>query len=176
VTDSRPRPEYGEYATPEEQAAAIGTVPEAVQDITPQAVVPNVTPAPALAAGQPRRWDMIATVLLLAIGAYVTVASFGQYADMQNTLQQTYAAYGYTGTFPNPDLTRTIGVTLNIVQPVVLILAALLSARFLRAGRVAFWIPLVGGVFVTIVTGVLFAVIVGADPAFVTYFTEQASK
>lgn len=167
MTDERSRPEYGEYASPEEQAAAIGTVPEAMQDITPQAVVPEADIAPI------RRWDIIASVALIVIGAYATFSSIPQFANLQGTIEGIYAVYGYTGTYPNPALASAIGIAINIVQPVALVLAMIISARRLRGGHIAFWIPLVAGVIVTIVAGALLVTAFYSDPAFIS-FLEKA--
>jgi hypothetical protein len=167
VTDERPRPEYGEYATPEEQAAAIGTVPEAMQDITPQAVVPEEQPRPALSPA--RRRDLIASVALIVIGAWITFSSLAQYANLQATIEQVYTGYGYTGTYADPALASAVGITLNIVQPVALAIAAIFTARRLRAGKVAFWIPLVAGVVVSLISLALIVVVFAADPAFMAF-------
>jgi hypothetical protein len=168
-TTARPLPEYGEYATPEEQAAAIGTVPEAMQDITPQAVV---EPAPVVVS-QGRRWDIIATVALLIFGAYATFSSIPQFANLQGTIEEVYAAYGYTGTYPNPGLANAIGVTLNIVQPIALVLAMFFGARRLRAGKVSFWIPLGAGIVVTIVASALLITAFYSDPSFLAFVAKS---
>jgi Family of unknown function (DUF6264) len=164
----RPLPEYGEYATPEEQAAAIGTVPEAIQDITPQAVV---APEPVVVSPR-RRWDIIATVALLIFGAYATFSSIPQFANLQGTIEEVYAAYGYTGTYPDPGLASAIGITVNIVQPIALVLAMFFSARRLRAGKVSFWIPLGSGIIVTIVASALLITAFYSDPAFLAFLAK----
>lgn len=163
MSDERPaRPEYGEYASPEDQAAASGVQPH----WEPPAVAGGA-PEPERAA--PRRWDVVLTVLLVAIGAYTTINSVGAYLDLPGTFQRLYDAYGYTGTFPATDLARPIGVVLAIVEPVALVLAVALSARQMRRGRVTFWIPLTIGAVATILASVLLVVVLWQDPGFVQF-------
>lgn len=169
MTDQRPRPEYGEYATPEEQAEAIGTVPEAMQDITPQAIVDVPAATPAAALPVQRRWDLVLTIVLVAVGTYVTFSSLSVYADLGGFMQEVYATYGYTGTLADPSLASAVGIALNIVQPVLLVLAVVLAARSLRAGRVTFWIPLAAGVLAFVIWFVLVVVIFVSDPGLMNY-------
>lgn len=173
MSDTRPTPEYGEYATPEEQAAAIGTVPEAMQDITPQATPHAAVETPSSTLAPARRWDVIATVALVVFGAYVTFSSIPQYADLQATIEQVFAGYGYTGTYANPSLAHGVGIALNIVQPIGLLIAVVFSARRLRSGRISFWIPLSTGIIVGIVSLALMAVVFLSDPSFMAFFEKS---
>jgi hypothetical protein len=164
MTDSRPVPEYGEYASPEQQAAAMGVVPDPV--IAPPPTVAAVAP-PVLA---PRRWDLVISLALIAIGAYATLSSIGQYADLAGLLNSVHGVYGYDGSYPDPALANGIGLGLNIIQPVALVLVIWLTMRRLRSGRIAFWIPLVVGAIVSVLLVIGFAIVLTQDPGFLAYF------
>lgn len=166
MTEARERPEYGEYATPEEQAEAMGT-PTA--PFVQAAIVEPVALAEASAAivrPQPRRWDLVLTIALVVLGAYGVFNGFAANADLAYTITQAYAALGYDGQFPDVERANAVGLTLNIVQPILLILAVSLSSLSLRRGRVTFYIPLAAGVLSTIISVILLMTLIYADPGF----------
>lgn len=178
MTETRPRPEYGEYATPEEQAEAMGTptapdVPAAAVDYPPPAVTDSAAPAATAAGpGKPRRWDLVISMTLIIFGVYVTISGLSTYSDLAASLTQIYGMYGYDGTYPNSDQARVIGTALNVINPVLLVLTIWLTYRRTRLGRISFWIPLVAGVVSTVVSTILLMVLLFADPAFVQFMTE----
>jgi hypothetical protein len=166
VTEARERPEYGEYATPEEQAEAMGT-PTA--PFVEAAIVEPAALAEASAAivtPQPRRWDLVLTIALVVLGAYGVFNGFASNADLAYSITQAYTALGYDGQFPDIERANAVGLTLNIVQPILLALAVLLSGLSLRRGRVTFYIPLAAGVLSTIVSGILLMTLIYSDPGF----------
>nr|WP_262927701.1 DUF6264 family protein [Microbacterium sp. NIBRBAC000506063] len=78
MSDTRPRPQFGEYATPEQQRAAMGLPPETVAPAPALAPEP-VAPSDGAASAPPkprRRWDRFLTFALLAYGL-ITVISAG---------------------------------------------------------------------------------------------------
>lgn len=166
MTDTRPRPEYGEYATPEEQAEAMGGVLPVVE--TPAPVVDVVAP-PVVAEKQPRRWDLVTTIALIIFGIYTTISGFATYSDLAYSLGQVYALYGYDGQYPNAEQAASVGLVINIVQPVLLIVTIWLSTVWLRKGRVTFWIPLTAGLVSGITSSALLMTLLFADPGFVAF-------
>lgn len=162
MSDGRPSglPEYGEYATPEEQAAASGVQPH---------WDPPVVAEPEPAGAAPQRWDVVLTIVLVAIGTFITINSIAGYADLPGTLAQIYAAYGYEGAVASAELASRVGIVLSIVNPALLVIAVVISAARLRAGRVTFWVPLLIGAIATVVSIVLFGVVLAGDPAFVDF-------
>ena len=77
MTDARERPEYGEYATPEEQAEAMGTptapfVEAAI--VEPEALADA---AAAVTRPQPRRWDLVLTIALIVVARPATWSRTG---------------------------------------------------------------------------------------------------
>ena len=165
----RPRPQYGEYATPEDQAAAMG-MPERVTPTAPLEQAPPVAATPYPGAGvatarTPRTWDRVLTIILLALGAYTVVNYFDTFANLGRVLTETFVASGYEA-FQSVDLANQLGVVANIVVMSLFALTALLTIASLRAKRITFWIPLVGGVLAFIAVVVIMAFIVVADPSF----------
>jgi hypothetical protein len=167
------RPEYGEYATPEEQAAAMGTdIPVVVAEQLP--VAPPLMAVP-VASAQPRRWDRILTIALLAMGTIFVISSTSTYADLPYSISEVYALYGFEGTHPDAELANSVGLAINIVQVVLLIIAIVLSWFTLRRGRLSFYIPLVAGVLANIVGTVLLTTLLLADPSFVDFMQSTFS-
>lgn len=169
MTDARERPEYGEYATPEEQAEAMGTptapfVEAAI--VEPEALADA---AAAVTRPQPRRWDLVLTIALIVVGTYQVFTGFVSYSDLPYTLSQVYALMGYDGDYPDIERANAVGLAINIVQPVLLVIAILLAMRSLRRGRVTFYIPLIAGVVSTIILFVFFAVLLAGDPALMKF-------
>ncbi|MDM4763384.1 DUF6264 family protein [Galbitalea sp. SE-J8] len=193
----RERPEYGEYATPEEQAAASGMTLEeflergrprpraagAVEDAPREATGVGARPvasapppyATADAPRRSRRWDVLLTVVLIGMGTFSTINGIATYPDLPTTLASAYELYGYTGPVEPVGLARAVGIALAIIEPVVLLIAIAISVRRLRHGKVSFFVPLIAGVVVGIVAAALFATVVFSDPGFLGYLTSVST-
>lgn len=173
---SRPRPQYGEYATAEEQRARIRQ-PDATHALeTGQPVMPAAEPAPAApitvggvgAAGappRPRTVDRIVTVALLAYGLFTVLSSFPAFLDYGAYAQAMFAVMGVDAELADPAAGRPWGIAAAVVFAVGWIATALLSWWSLRRGRVTWWIPLVAGVVFTFAAGMLMVVPLMNDPA-----------
>lgn len=207
MTDERPRPAYGEYATPEQQAAAMG-----VHRLEPSAVTPaeNTPPNPPppygktvgsrppvpsavqrsllahksalaqkselpqkseLAQPSSRRWDQFLTALLLAYGLWSVISGLTQYANLSTVAQKFYTSQGL-GTFSSarPELGTSLGLAINAADLAVFVIVALVAFRLLRRGRVAFWVPLTGGLVTGIIAAACLISYLFTDPSFATYF------
>ncbi len=167
-----PRPQYGEYATPEQQQERIrlgggepGPVHPPVVERAP--VVPAAVPAAEPGAVPPRRGDRIVTIALLAYGLYTVVTTVPQLLD--------YAAFATTWldmagidaeftAFAEGRLWGGIGAALFAVG---WLLTALLSWRTLSRGRISWWIPLVGALVTTIAVSICLSVPLLSDPAII---------
>jgi hypothetical protein len=97
--DSRPRPAYGEYATPEAQAKAMG-FSHPVGSPVPGApaaplhsVAPPIasSPADSIAARSGRPVNRVVTIALLTLGLLNILASASSYLNLPATLQTIYA-------------------------------------------------------------------------------------
>jgi hypothetical protein len=192
--EERPRPQYGEYA-PEgwtwKPAEGEHTSDPAPQMHTPRssaatrradaaAHAPEPAPAPPtpdrpLAAARPAhpldRMITIALLVLGALGAWNTAVSLQQ---MPQQIQQAYTMIG-VGDFTPPAWLPTVA-TIGVIVQLALYAAVLgLSLLQLRAGRLAFWIPLVGGTVSVILTFVLLAVVMFSDPAYQAFLQSATS-
>lgn len=169
----RPRPQYGEYATAEEQRARIRR-PDATHALdTGQPVMSSAEPAPAVpaadgAAGappRPRTVDRIVTIALLAYGLFTVVSSFPAFLDYAAYAETMFAVVGADAELADPAAGRPWGIAAAILLAVGWIATALVSWWSLRRGRVTWWIPLVAGVVFTFAAGMLMVVPLMNDPA-----------
>jgi hypothetical protein len=94
VSDDRARPEYGEYATPEEQAKAAGQ-----KYVPPEPVKPVEVVAPdEKEVAPPRRpTDRYITLLFLVFGAITLIESIGGDLNFVTQLRDFAASVGVTG-------------------------------------------------------------------------------
>lgn len=171
--DDRPRPAYGEYATPEEQRARIQHPGPVSSPVPPQQLPAG--PAPVAPAPRAHLVDRIITVALLAYGAYVvfmTALELSDFTAFANAWMKTMGISGSFTTTPESQVWATVGIILFSLGWIV---TALLSWRTMARGRRAWWIPLVGAVISWIVLTVCLTVPLVADPAVVHWFDQQAS-
>jgi len=195
VTDTRPRPEYGEYASPAEQAEAMGITEAELAEVTAPKNLPTPAPGPASDAVPPRassaadqlpppraedaiplappavatpaadrRWDRAATFAMLFFGVYALVVSVASFRELGPAMQQTTAQFGY-GEFTSFALASTFGFWLSIIEPVIFVVTAGIALVRLRAGKLSFFVPLIGGAVGFIVVLVFFAILMYSDPA-----------
>ncbi|QKJ19068.1 DUF6264 family protein [Microbacterium hominis] len=181
ASDPRPRPQYGEYATPEEQRARIqqpdvtaaldtGQVADAAAPVAAQ--VPAPAPAPAVVDEPPapvrsrgRSVDRIATFALLAYGLINVVTSVPAFLDYFAYADLMFQTLGVDAVLSDPAGARGWGIAAAGVLAIGWMLVAWLSVASLRRGRLSWWIPLVGGVVFTVVAGMLMVVPLMTDPA-----------
>jgi hypothetical protein len=169
--NARPeRPQYGEYATPEEVAAARGLLPAAQPDPVPApgaGMMPPPTGSPVVtgaAARHPRQANNLITVFLLIVGLWNTITSIPSYLDLGPALTQGLEAAGY-GSVTFGAAAHTAGIVLLVFSLLVLIVAAGLALRLIRLGRRSVWVPLAAaGVFV-LGSIVVMTVVVANTPA-----------
>ncbi|WP_243227416.1 DUF6264 family protein [Microbacterium sp. CIAB417] len=169
MSDERPRPQYGEYATPEEQRARIRQ-PDATFDLdagkAPDAAPPAPAPNPAAGpvARNPRAMDRVATIALLALGLFEVLRSIPGFVDPNELLTQLLTQFGVDGGLSDAAGARAWGAAAAILLAVGWFATAAVSVWNLRAGRLSFWIPLVGGVVFTLLASVLLVVPLMSDP------------
>jgi hypothetical protein len=110
-------------------------------------------------------WDAPITVGLLAVGVLNTTQTVAQARDLPAGLDQVYAARGI-GPYTQVGFATGIGWAIVAVAVATLVLAIGFSVPRIRDHKLAFWIPLAAGVASALVTGLLIAVAVLADPAY----------
>ncbi len=169
---ARPRPAYGEYATPEEQRARIRQ-PDARQ------AEPAATPAPAPVVSEPIAAaasaertpprDRIVTLILLAIGAANVLTSVFSYLDLAPVIQQAMETLGIPGEFSSFAAARTWGAIAAVILVAGYVLTVVWALSRMRARRLSWWIPIVGAVVTMLVVTICLTVPIMGDPAFVEY-------
>ncbi len=181
MAEERPRPQYGEYASPEEQILAGGTAVTPPEN-SPRNFAPPVPGtqlpggsgdvakpgATAELAPEKRPFDTFVTTFILSLSAFIVISSSGGWADLPATLIQTYEQLGY-GEFTSIELASTMGTVIAVVQSALLIMAAIMSIARLRARRASWWVPLVFGVISIVVTLILMMIVMMTDPALAAY-------
>ncbi|WP_261164551.1 DUF6264 family protein [Microbacterium sp. Marseille-Q6965] len=163
-----PRPQFGEYASPEEQQRRIQANP-----------LPVPTPAPAAGAEEPapvvpvagsgastgRLIDRVVTVALLVYGLLNVIVTIPQLTDYVTYAENLLGMMGVDATLSDPAGGRGWGVAAALVMGLGWLATAALSYLRLRAGRTAFWIPIVGAVVFLGASGLLMTVPLLNDPA-----------
>jgi hypothetical protein len=174
----RPRPQYGEYASVDEQIAAGGVPVEAEPVVTPAAVAraPLAPPDPVTRVdGAPpvsRTWDVVLTLTLLVLGAYSILTSIAGLLDFSTVLVELYAAAGY-GAYTSIALADGIGVGILVSHSIVYVVTVAVALSRLRARRLAFFVPISGAVLAGVFYFVLVLVAMTSDPALAAWVSEQ---
>lgn len=166
----RSRPQYGEYATPEEQRARIQQPApwqlEAVAPVMTDAVDPGIPSDPPVAAEKRQRpVDRIITFALLAYGLVNVISSVPAFLDYGAYAETILAAIGAEAEVSDPAGGRAWGIAAVIVLTIGWCATAVVSVWSMRAGRLTWWIPLVGGVVFIFLAGALMTIPLMNDPA-----------
>jgi hypothetical protein len=178
--EERPRPAYGEYATPEQQAAAMGKQyappPDPATMVSEHPPYARQAGSSAVPVVPSRRWDFFLSALLLVYGLYSVVSGLFQYSDMDAVANRYFQSQGI-GTFTSttPHLATALGLIVNASDIVIFLLVAWITLRLLRRGRIAFYVPLIGGVLAGLIVGTCLIVLMLSDPSFIAYFKNLAS-
>lgn len=167
---ARPRPQYGEYATPEEQRARIQQpAPWQVEALTPEvAEAPGGgIPSPSNAETAPRRHpvDRIVTFALLAYGLLTVIQSVPAFLDYAAYAETLFRMLGVDAPAIEPGTGSGWGIAASLVLGLGWIATAAVSWWNVRRGRLSWWIPVVGGVVFTGIAGTLMALPLVSDPA-----------
>ncbi|MCW2164979.1 hypothetical protein B0I12_002114 [Microbacterium hydrothermale] len=168
----RPRPQFGEYATAEEQRARIQR-PE-VTEALEAGVAPQPAPAPeapaafSVPATRGGRVDRIVTFGLLFYGLFSVVTTIVQLLNFPEYAERGAQMLGVTATFTNLSAGYVWGAAAAFVYGIGWLLTAVFTWRRLKSGRLAFWIPLVGFVATALVAGVCITMALVGDQQFMT--------
>lgn len=170
------RPQYGEYATPEEQRELAGLPPV---EAAPEASVVQAAPAapaePAKVTSAARRpWDRIITIALLVYGVINVFMTAMSYLDLPTLMNRSMEILGIEGQFSNFAQGKTWGTAAAVVLFVGWVITALVSLRRLRRGKITWWVPLVGAAVTLLIATICITVPMMNDPAFVEYLNDAA--
>jgi hypothetical protein len=169
--DSPPRPQYGEYATPEEQRARIRqpdvTESLAAGRMAPEAPSTRNESTPAAASTEPpvRRFDRIITFALLAYSLVTVITSIPAFADYGAYTDFVFEFLNIDAQLADPAAGRPWGIAAALVLAVGWLATAALSWWNVRRGRLTWWIPIVGGIVFTTVASFLLLVPMMGDQA-----------
>jgi hypothetical protein len=178
VSDARDRPQYGEYASPDERLAAGGLPldPDPVvvdrvagtTELAPPDPASRVDGAPPVA----RNGDVMLTIGLLVIGVYSVVTSIPGLLGLSTTLVDAFDAAGLEP-FTSFDLADAIGLAILVSHSIILVVTVALALSRLRARKLAFFIPLIGGALAAVIFLVLLLVAMMSDPSFAAWAAKQ---
>ncbi|MGL3149683.1 DUF6264 family protein [Microbacterium sp. A82] len=172
------RPQYGEYATPEEQRRLAGLPPmDAVDEVpTAESAASQETSTPAPTVTAPRRWDRILTIALVAYGLVSVIINTVAYLDLSSMMNDSMEIIGIEGDFTNFAQAKVWGTIAAFVLVVGWMLTAWLSFKRLRTGKLTWWVPLVGAAVTMIIVSLCIAVPMMGDPAFMSYVDGMAGR
>ncbi|WP_411721558.1 DUF6264 family protein [Mycetocola sp.] len=170
----RPRPQFGEYATPEEQQKAIKvplddseSMPVASQE-SPSSHISVQGGRTAQVPAKRATADRVATMMLLGIGLMTILLSLPALIDLPKSIDTAFAQLDL-GDYTSTALGSALGWTALLISAALWGFALWLSLRALRRGRIAWWIPLVFGVIGNIAVFACIAFAMAGDPAFSDY-------
>jgi len=174
--EERPRPQYGEYATPEEQRARIkqpdltrlletGQDPDARYG-APAESAPSIVAKPAAPPMRRGRFaDRVITIALLVYGLVNVVTGIPNMIDYEAYVDTVLGLFGVDAQLADPTAGQPWGIAAALVLAIGWLVTAWVSWRSLARGRVTWWIPLVAGIVFTFVAGILLMVPIVSDPA-----------
>lgn len=174
MTDQRPQ--YGEYATPDEQRRLAGLPP---LDAAPAAAPVTEQPAPAepvRSIAKARPWDRIITIALLAYGLVNVIMTGLSYLDLPTVMNESMRILGIDGEFTNFAQGRLWGTTAAVLLVVGWAITAWLSLRRLRTGKLTWWVPLVGAAATMLIVSICIMVPMLGDPAFMAYVDGMSGR
>lgn len=167
MSEPRPRPEYGEYASPEEQRIRQGL--PAVPPVPPHnpladTPAPAIGPPPGAVAGLANR---VITVALLVFGALSVLGTLPAFLRFDEALSEQLSTMGM-GELADPATVRIIGIVGLIVFVVCWALGAWWSLRRLKAGKSSWWIPLIAAVAAYLIVSIALTAALLNDPGYMS--------
>lgn len=180
----RPQPQYGQYATAAEQQARIRQPDvSAALDAGAAPVAPDRAPhrSPAAShdvashASPGRALDRVVTIALLASGLFNVVLTGISLLDFPAVATTSMQMMGIPGEFTNVAQGRLYGAIAAVALVVGWVITAFFAWRRMRAGRLSWWLPILGAaVTFAIVYALLVPALLG-DPAFLDYVSRTSS-
>ncbi|MEV4688846.1 DUF6264 family protein [Microbacterium sp. LWH3-1.2] len=165
---SRPRPQYGEYATPEEQRARIrepAPRQEPVAPIVTDAPAGGIPSAPVVAEKRQHPVDRIITFALLAYGLVNVITSVPAFLDYGTYAETMLGLMGVDTQLSDPAAGRPWAIAAAVVLTIGWCLTTALSVWNMRRSRISWWIPLAGGIVFSLTAGALMVAPLTNDPA-----------
>jgi len=182
---ARPRPQYGEYATPEEQRARIrrpevtealeaGVAPEPEPVADQRATAkPAPMPVPTTRGG---KIDRIVTFGLLIYGFFSVITTIIQLLNFPEYANNFARVFRVDATFTNLTAGYLWGAAAAAITGIGWLLTAVLTWRSMKRGRISFWIPIVGALVFATIAALLSIVGMASDPQFLSAVMSSASN
>lgn len=175
MTDERPRPQFGEYASAEEQRARIrqpdvterldaGVAPAGAESATAAPTAPTAG-ATSTSPGRGRLVDRIVAFALLAYGLVNVISAAPALVDYAAYMTSVFELMGVDAEIGDADAGRPWGIAAAVVLIGGWLLTAAVTWATMRRGRVSWWISLVGGVVFSLTAGALVMVPLMSDAA-----------
>ena len=172
----RPRPQYGEYATPEEQLRRSGREAVVPVVVHAPAVVESSAPAVKDPAQPAHPVDRLAALALLAYGLWNVITSVLAFLNPSSLMTTMMQMLGISGSFSNYEQAKTWGMVAAILLIVGWTATAALTLRRLRRGKLAWWVPLVGGAVFVLLSSLCLLIPFYGDPAVISYLNGLGKK
>jgi len=182
VPASRPRPQFGELATPDEQRAAIAVPPDvAAPESVPVAEAPKRRTAPQSLADQTSTADgtvrapadRFVSWALLGLGLFNILTTSAALIDLPGAIDQFFAADDLEPYAP-VTIGRALGLGALVVTVLLWILSLVLVQRRVNVGKISWWIPVVAGVVAIIVVLVCVGGAMMIDPSVFDYIQRMS--
>ena len=178
--DERPRPQFGELAPegwvwhPPKDADRLETGHPAAEAHPGRPATPVRSREEELLAqaGGERpvpAWNQPVTILLLIVGIVGMFLSIGTLAAAPDSIQLLYANESL-GTYKPAPSVSTILLAGEISMVGIWVISAVVSIFRLTRHKLAFFIPIIGGVVAFIALFVFFTVIIASDPTLVDFY------
>lgn len=175
MSDEQRRPEYGEYATPEEQQAMLAPLdPRASSD--PSAPLPQLASMESQPGQRPpvpnagrHLADRFFTFAFLAYGLVSVLTTIPRYLDFTTLANQAFLVSGVPGEFTNFAQGTSMGNMAAFFLAVGFGITAWLTIRRVRRGQRAWWVPVAGAVITNIPVMFCLMTALMNDPAMTAY-------
>lgn len=133
-------------------------------------VTPAQTPAtPSQATKPTAARDRVATIVLLAFGAFGALNLADAFMQLPQSAAQLYALYDL-GSFTAPEWLSTVSTVGWIAMLAIWAISLILSIQLMQRGKLSFYVPLSAAALAFIVMSVIMAIVVmNAMPELVTY-------
>lgn len=161
MSDERPRPAFGEYATPEQQQAHIRE-PLLPPPAPPQA--PAYSAVPPVAAKGPL-WDRVLTFALLGFGLVNVLMSAGQFFNYESFMTQYFTTLGVSSEFASAPRDATYGIIAALVMIAGYALTVFLVWRRMKTPKRTWWVAIVGAIITVTASSIVLAFGLMSDPA-----------
>ncbi len=183
--DERPRPKFGELAPegwvwhPPKDADRLDTAHPAPDARETRPAVPARPPEQELlaqAAGERPvpTWNQPVTILLLIVGILGMFLSIGTIAAIPDSMQLMYANEGL-GTYKPAPSVSTIMIAGEVAMVGIWVISAVTSIFRLTRRKLAFFIPIIGGLVAFIALFICLSAIVASDPTLINFYSRLSS-